>query len=309
MNKALLLKLHRWTSLVFALPLLAIIVTGLILSFEPIVQGHSLAPQQIDANRVSDLIQRYDPNGRARGVSINAAAQRLQLQGVAAPAIDLVTGEAAAISDTVGDLFLWARRTHEHLFGQAWLVISSTIAMVVIMSIGILMGLPRLRNSLAGWHKGAAWFTIPLLLLSPLTGLCMVFGLTLQGAAPPAIAAKPLPLREAVRVVAQSHDLSDVVSIGNRGGRMMARIYDAGELRAYGFTADGVAPLPRNWPRLIHEGNWSALLSGSINVLISIVLFGLLTTGALLWGRRKLRPRARPPLVQSNARAAVGPAA
>ncbi|HEY0331024.1 MAG TPA: PepSY domain-containing protein [Rhodopseudomonas sp.] len=306
MNNTTLLKLHRWTSLVFALPLIAIIVTGLMLSVEPIVQDRALAPDLVNADRIAALIQRYDPNGKARGLSISAVGQRLQLQGSGAPAIDLVSGEAATGSDVVGDVLLWSRRTHEHLFDQEWLVIASTIAMVAIMSIGLLMGLPRLRNSLSGWHKGMAWFGIPLLLLSPITALLMLSGVTFQGAPPPA-AAKPLPLTDAVRAIAQSHDLSGLTSIRNRGGRMMARIYEDGELRAYTFTADGVAPLPRNWPRLLHEGNWWTLLSGSLNLITSVLLAGLLGSGLVMWARRKLRPRTRRGVVSGGA--AVGPAA
>jgi len=306
MNSVLLLKLHRWISLVFALPLLVLILTGLILSFDPIIKDRALPAAMVDANRVVDLIQRYDPEGKARGLAINGATQRMQLMGVAAPAIDLATGEAATTSDTVGDLLLWSRRTHEHLLGQDWLVIGSTIAMVVIMIIGTLMGLPRLRNSLSGWHKGAAWFTLPLLLLSPLTGLLMVFGVTLQGP-PPAATKTPIKLTDAVRQVAQSHDLTHLAMIANRGGRMMARLYENGELRAYTFTADGVTALPRNWPRLLHEGNWSTLISGSLNVLTSIVLTGLLGTGVVLWARRKLRRRPNNSAVSRNA-AAAGPA-
>jgi hypothetical protein len=30
----------------------------------------------------------------------------------------------------------------------------------------LVSGLPRLRNTLSGWHKGAAWFAIPLILAS-----------------------------------------------------------------------------------------------------------------------------------------------
>jgi uncharacterized iron-regulated membrane protein len=306
MNNVLLLKLHRWTSLVFALPLLVLVLTGLILSFEPIIKDRALPAAMADPNRVVELIQRYDPDGKARGIAINGATQRMQLMGAGAPAIDLATGEAATTSDTVGDLLMWSRRTHEHLFDQSWLVISSTIAMVVIMIIGTLMGLPRLRNSLSGWHKGAAWFTLPLLLLSPLTGLCITFGLTFQSAPPPA-AKTALRLPEAVRLVAQSHDLSHLSMIANRGGRMMARIYENGELRAYSFTADGITPLPRNWPRLLHEGNWSTLISGSLNVLVSIVLSGLLITGVWLWARRKLRRRPNNSAISRNA-AAAGPA-
>lgn len=296
MNNALLLKLHRWTSLVFALPLVAIIVTGLILSVEPMLQGRGLPAGALDAARLTGLIERYDPQGQARGLAINATGQQMRLLGIKAPPIDLATGEAAAASDSTGDLLLWARRTHEHLLGYGWLVITSTIAMTVLMTIGILMGLPRLRNSLAGWHKGAAWFTLPLLLLSPLTALCMAAGLTFSSGPPPA--RMTIKLTDAVQQIAQSHDVSHLAMIANRGGRMMARIYENGELRAYTFTPEGVSALPRNWPRLLHEGNWSTWLSGTLNVITSVVLLGLLITGVWLWTRRKLRRRPERPAAQ-----------
>lgn len=294
MSKPLLLTLHRWITLVFALPLLAIIATGLILSFEPMTQIRGVGGAPIEATRVADLVKRYDPDGKARGLSINAAGQRVTLQGAGAPAIDLVTGESVAAGAGLSDLFLWARGTHERLLGQGWLVTSSTIAMVTLMVLGILMGLPRLRNTLSGWHKGTAWFALPLILLSPLTGLCLAFGLTFQGAAAPAGGGRPLLLPDAVAMVAASHDLSHVISIGVRGGRMMARIYEDGELRAYAVGSSGVTALPRNWPRLIHEGNWSALIASPLNVVTSIALLTLLSTGLLIWARRKLRkPRSR----------------
>ncbi|NEW92312.1 PepSY-associated TM helix domain-containing protein [Rhodopseudomonas sp. BR0M22] len=297
MNNVLLLKLHRWTSLVFALPLLAVIVTGLILSVEPMLQGRGLPAGTLDAARLASLIERYDPQGQARGLAINATGQQMRLLGIKAPPIDLATGEAAAASDSTGDLLLWARRTHERLLGYEWLVIASTIAMTVLMTIGVLMGLPRLRNSLSGWHKGAAWFTLPLLLLSPLTALCMAFGLTFSSGPPPA--RMTIGLTDAVQQISQSHDVSHLAMIANRGGRMMARIYEDGELRAYTFTPDGVTPLPRNWPRLLHEGNWSTWLSGTLNVVTSVVLLGLLITGVWLWTRRKLRRRPQRPATQS----------
>lgn len=291
MNKPLLLTLHRWITMVFALPLLAIIATGLILSFEPLAQISAVGGPPINSTRIVDLVKRYDPDGKARGLSINAAAQRMTLQGAGAPAIDLATGEPAVTSSSLSDLFMWARGTHERLLGQAWLVTSSTVAMVILMVLGILMGLPRLRNTLSGWHKGTAWFALPLILLSPLTGLCLAFGLTFQSASAPASGGRPLPLPEAVGMVAASHDLSHVISIGVRGGRMMARVYEGGELRAYAVSSSGVTPLPRNWPRLIHEGNWSALIASPLNVVTSIALLTLLSTGLLIWARRKLRKR------------------
>jgi uncharacterized iron-regulated membrane protein len=301
--KPVLLKLHRWITLVFALPLLAIIATGLILSFEPMVQVNGIGAQPIEAPRLVELIKRYDPDGKARGLAINSGAKRLTLQGIGAPAIDLATGEPAAATSSLSDLFLWARFTHERLLGQGWLVTTSTIAMIVLMLLGSFMGLPRLRNTLSGWHKGTAWFALPLILLSPLTGLCLAFGLTFQAAPAPASGGKPVALPDAVRMVAQSYDLAQVISIGVRGGRMMARLYEGGELRAYAVNSADVAALPRNWPRLIHEGNWSAMIASPLNVITSLALLGLLSTGLLIWARRKLRRRKGRPVEQGGSAA------
>ena len=298
MSKPALLRLHRWITLVFALPLLAIIVTGLILSIEPLVQTTSMSGAAIETDRIIELVKRYDPDGKARGLSIDAGSHSITLRGTNVPAIDLATGEAASAGSTLSNVFLWARVTHERLMGQAWLVTASTLAMVIIMLLGIVMGLPRLRNTLSGWHKATAWFTLPLILLSPLTGLCMAFGLTFQSGTAPAATGRPLALPDAIRMVAASHELSQLVSIGTRGGRMMARLYDGRELRAYAVTSSGAAPLPRNWPRLIHEGNWSALIAAPLNVVTSIALLILLSTGLLIWARRTLRkrrPRAEGP--------------
>jgi uncharacterized iron-regulated membrane protein len=294
MPKPAMLKLHRWITLVFALPLLAIIATGLILSFEPMVQASGVGGPTITAERLIELIKQHDPDGKARGLSVNASTQQITLQGAATPAISLATGEPAAEGSPLSDLFRWSRMTHERLLGQGWLVTTSTVAMVTIMLLGILMGLPHLRNTLSGWHKGTAWFTLPVILLSPLTGLCMAFGLTFQSGGAPAGGGRPVALLDAVRMVAASHELSHVISVGVRGGRMMARIYEDGELRAYAIGSNGVTALPRNWPRLIHEGNWSAMIAAPLNVVVSIAMLTLLLTGLLIWVRRKLRkPQAR----------------
>jgi uncharacterized iron-regulated membrane protein len=58
-------------------------------------------------------------------------------------------------------------------------------------------------------------------------------------------------------------------------------------------TRDGLRALPRNWPRLLHEGNWLGIWSGLANALTSVAMLGLLGTGVLIWARRKLRRRTR----------------
>jgi uncharacterized iron-regulated membrane protein len=104
-------------------------------------------------------------------------------------------------------------------------------------------------------------------------------------------------MMDAVRLVAAKHDLANLVNIRQRGGMLMARIYVDGELRSFRVAASGLEPLPRNWPRVIHEGNWGGLLGPAANILTSLALLGLLATGLTIWLRRTLRKlelRSRP---------------
>ena len=66
--KPLLLRLHRWITLVFAVPLAVVIVTGLILSFEPIVQDATTRGVSLPAEKIAALLDKHDPEGKARGV-------------------------------------------------------------------------------------------------------------------------------------------------------------------------------------------------------------------------------------------------
>jgi hypothetical protein len=191
------------------------------------------------------------------------------------------------------------RRMHETLLIDAgWLVTASTAAMLVLAALGTLMGWPRLSNTLSGWHKGMAWGLLPLVVLSPLTGLAIAMGITFQtpvarspGGEPGA--GKPMSLVEAVRVVGKSHDLSGLVWIRQQRGRLLARVIENGEYRVYAVTPGGTRATSRNWPRLIHEGNFAGHWSALMNVVTSIVLIGLLVTGVWMWSARQVRRRRR----------------
>ena len=188
-----------------------------------------------------------------------------------------------------------ARRVHETLLIDArWVVWSSSAAMLVLAALGILMGLPRVSNTLAGWHKSIAWGLLPLVVLSPLTGLFLAGNITFMGPMPSSSAAgTPLSLAEAVQIVAQKHDLSTVMWIRPQGRQLRARLDEAGEYRVYAVTPDGMTALPRNWPRLWHEGDFAGIWSSLINVAASLAMIGLLLTGPLIWVKRQLRRRAK----------------
>ncbi|MBX9739682.1 MAG: PepSY domain-containing protein [Beijerinckiaceae bacterium] len=300
MSQALLLRLHRWISLVFALPLLVVIGTGLILSFQPVVQMSSIRPNMLTAEKIEAYVKRFDPDGKARNLSVDGYENRLTLNGVGpdgAIDVDLTTGEEATTDDGwLSELFGDSRRLHEHfLFDLRWVVTASTYAMIALAVLGVLMGWPRLRNTVSGWHKGMAWIFLPLIMLSLVSGLGIAHGVTFSSppAGAPSPRGPPVPLIEAVRMVSAHTDPSNLLSLGNRGGRQLARIVENGEVRAYQVTREGLRAGSRNWPRLLHEGNWLGVWSGLANVLTSIAMLGLLGTGLLIWARRKFRRRNR----------------
>ena len=258
--KALLLKYHRWLALIFSLPLAVVIVAGLILSVEPIVVGARIKPGTVSAERLIAALERHDAAGKASRLGLEHDTGRLAIggRGVKPANIDLSTGEAAKSSGAEQTFFRTNRRLHETLMLDAkWLVDISAIAMLVLIAAGLFMGLPTLRNTIVGWHKGVAWFLSPLLILSPLTGLGIAYRISLSPPAPAAArAAPPQDMISAVRILGATHDLSSLIWIRKRGKSVLARLVEDGEYKIYTVTRDGTVAMPRNWPRLLHEGNW-----------------------------------------------------
>lgn len=293
--KPLLLRVHRWVALVFALPLIVVLSTGLVLSVEPSLVVAGIKPGSIDASRVEAMLAKHDPRGQARAIAYRSYDNVLNIGGRGGGTlVDMGTGDLAKATSATAELMGWSRRTHERLFGDmGWLLIASTVAMLVLAVVGVLMGLPRLANTVSGWHKGVAWILMPLVVLSPLSGLALVSGVTLAPPAPAeARSDAPMKLADAVRVVGARHDLSSLVWLRPQGGRMLARVVEGGEYRVYAVTPGGTVAMPRNWPRLWHEGNFAGHLSAGLNVVASLAMLLLLGTGLWIWGSRQLRRRA-----------------
>ncbi|MCZ8315019.1 PepSY-associated TM helix domain-containing protein [Phreatobacter sp.] len=306
MIKPWLLRLHRWLTLAFALPLAVIILSGLILSVEPAAQVVAAKPGSVTAEKLVALLAQHDPEGKARSLSFRAYENRLSIGGVRPDDtidVDVVTGRELTEDGTVSNLFYYSRVLHETLMlDLGWLVHLSTMAMVLLMVIGIAMGWPRLANTVSGWHKGVAWGLLPLLVLSPLTGLFLAWGISFTSPPPAGPRGAPVSMVDAVRKLGESHDLSNLVWIRGRGGRLLARVVDGGEFRVYAVGEQGLTATSRNWVRLFHEGNFAGIWSALMNVVISIALVGLMGTGLVIWARRrfrKRRPRPTPVLPQA----------
>lgn len=296
--KSWLLKLHRWIALIFALPLIFVIGTGLILSFEPWIVDHAVAPNTLTPAKAEALLNQYDPHQQARALNYRSYDNTLTIGAGrgGGTIVDVASGQALTAPSAVANFLITARRIHERLLIDAnWLVIGSTVSMVVLATLGVLMGWPRLSNTLSGWHKAMAWAFLPLVVLSPLTGLMLAANVTFTGESAGNAAAHgaPLPLADAVRIVGEQHDLSTLVFLRPQGGRLVARLDEGGEYRLYAVSRDGMTAMPRNWPRLWHEGDFAGAWSSLINVATSLAMIGLLVTGPLIWLRRRLKRRAQ----------------
>ena len=297
--KPWLLKLHRWLALVFALPLIVVIATGLILSVEPWLVTASITPGTLTEEKVQALLGKHDPNGQARALVHRSYDHTLTLGAGrgGGTVVDTLSGERTAPS-AIAQLLGTTRGLHERLLLDAgWLVNASTAAMLIMIVLGLLMGWPRLANSFAGWHKMTAWGLLPLIILSPLTGLLMAAGITLTTLPAAAPAMPPLKLGEAVAIVGRAHDLSSLLFLRPQGGRLVARLAEGGEYRLYAVTREGLSALPRNWPRLWHEGNFAGAWSAAMNLILSLALSLLLVTGFWIWLRRQVRRARRTPSV------------
>lgn len=292
-----LLKLHRWIALAFALPLLVVILTGVVLSIEPWLVTRAIEPGSIAAADLQALLRTHDPDGKARAISFRSYDRTLSIGAGrgGAVVVDVATSRRLAGPSTIARVLGTARGLHERLLvDAAWLTISSTAAMLVVILIGVLMGWPRFANSLAGWHKGIAWSLLPLIVLSPLTALLMAAGVTF--AEPPAATREarqaPATLAEAIGIVAREHDLAALVWIRAQGTRTLARVVTDGEYAVYVVARDGMERTPRNWPRLWHEGNFAGGWSAAMNLVVSLACATLLATGFAMWLRRRAE-RAR----------------
>ncbi len=155
------------------------------------------------------------------------------------------------------------------------------------------MGWPRLRNTLGGWHVGAAWGLLPLVILSPLTGLALVYGVTFT---PPATGPRGerVPIAKAVEMIADRHDLGTSLRSGCGGGRLVARIFEDGALSAYvvrpsGLEAQSAAQLAAGPAR----GQLERLARPSTQLLVSVAFSGC-SAQASSFGRARTLQDAPP---------------
>jgi sulfite reductase (NADPH) flavoprotein alpha-component len=288
--KRFLIQAHRWIALALAPLFLLILLSGAVLAFKPILDaagdGAEAATAVAEPAAVAALLERVDPEGRARSVEILAdGLVSITDIGVYDPA----TGERTGTADTGFDLFGTAERLHKDLLAGAGIVVEiATYAMLLIVAAGPFLAWPRLRRTLLGWHLGLGWALLPLALLLPLTGVLMTLHVGMGEMPRIPHATTPLPLATALEQASAETDLSGLWMVRRfRGGTALVMTRGAAGARAYIVSDAGVSALDRsgNWPKTLHEGTWAGAWSGTLNLVGALGLTGLTLTGFLSWFR------------------------
>jgi sulfite reductase (NADPH) flavoprotein alpha-component len=304
--KPTLIKAHRWIGLILAPLFLLIALTGAVLAFKPIVEppqpvGEGADSATIDVSRVTALLERLDPEGKAiQSVNLDAGAGLVTLRArdkALQSRYALATGEPVerASQSHPFDLFETAEKLHkELLIGFDFPVQLASYLMLAIIIAGPFLAWPRIRNNLMGWHRAAGWLLLPLVVMLPLSGVLMslhVGSPELPRMSQPGLS---LPLSAALRSAARNHDLSHLTMARRfHGGSVLISLDDPAGEKVLAVTDRSVTPLKAggNLVKQIHEGTWGGALSGSLNLLGAVALSLLTLTGFISWARRARQSR------------------
>lgn len=291
--------IHRWLALVFLAPLLILIVTGFVLSFEPAMQIAHRNSVAIDPVGFAALVKQHDPQAQARRIDLRTydRSMEIALPGRPPVVVDIDSGQTRS-RGALAAIFDMARHVHIRMFWRdALLVKASTFALVVIMLAGVFLARPGFGRGMSGWHRGAAWFTLPLLAAIAVTGLLMSFNITFGGggSAPMTIGVMKQKgnLQSLFEAGLQDHEKRSVVWLRAMGPRTMMRTIENQRFQGYFITPAGLVKAPPNLPRGFHEGLWFGYGGPALNLAASFAFLVLCYTGAAIWWRRASRRRRR----------------
>ncbi len=326
--------LHLWLGLLFAIPVLAIALSGTILAVKPVMQAYSSAAQPLAGLTVSTVLQRVgeaNPRLTIERLRITPAGVvlvkgQLGSRRVEKP-VDVQTG-ALLRKQKDSPFFSFIRDIHrEFLVGKVGRYIS--LASAAIFTAMLVSGLIMLLRQLGGWrgalqkirgrtpnrlHGVLGRALILPLVITAITGLYM--GLVTQKALPsgaelrpyypetPAELAQVLP-HELAGLKAQSMDRMRelLFPIADDWFDVFALKTNTGFVFIDQFTGEVLSSTPYSgwqvaleWMAVLHTGVGAAPWA----VILGIASLGVpvfLVTGVLVWWRK------RQPRVADNARA------
>jgi sulfite reductase (NADPH) flavoprotein alpha-component len=291
-------RLHRWISLILAPLFLVILVSGALLTLEPILGvGGSRLRVPVDTAALAGLLARLDLATTARGLDLDPGGTTVELKfGHRTPDARIDIASGAVLPDSgPADIFAVLHDLHEDLLiGVKPVVEYAAWAMVLLILAGPLLAWPRLRNTAAGWHAGIGWVLFPLVLLPAGTEVLRTLDVGRVQLTEPAPSSPPVTWASAVSAAAWTEGRAAIESARRlpRGG-IAVTMGQGPETRILIVTSHGstIADGGRNWMKDLHDGIWASPWSGWVNLLSASALLGLLGTGSFAWGRRRLAER------------------
>ncbi|MES9992829.1 MAG: PepSY-associated TM helix domain-containing protein [Candidatus Thiodiazotropha sp.] len=302
--KPTLFKLHRWIGIGLAPLFLLITLSGAVLAFKPILeQPTSPGDETITATRVINLLQQIDPLGQeVVALSIDSTTNQAQVRSrdpQIAGRYDLISGACACDNEgsAAFNLFEFTEHLHkELLLGADILVQIASYLMLLLVITAPLLAWPRLRNNLMGWHRGAGWIALPIVLMLPLTGVFMSLHLGMPELPRMSQPGVELTLAEALESAQQAHQLDGLTGVRRfRGGTVLLSVAGQEAERLLVVTDHSITPFKpsESLVKTLHEGTWAGPISGVINLTGALALSLLILSGSFSWMRRRRRMRER----------------
>jgi sulfite reductase (NADPH) flavoprotein alpha-component len=290
-------RLHRWISLILAPLFLITLISGALLTLEPILGvGGSRARVPVDEAALAGALARLDIAASARGLDIDPGGTVAELKfghGTPPARIDIASG--ALLPDSgPADFFAVLHDLHEDLLIDAKPIVEySAWAMVLLILAGPLLAWPRLRNTVAGWHAGIGWVLLPLVLLPAGTEVLRTLDVGRVQLTEAAPSSPPITWASAIAAAAQNGGAPVESARRLPGGGIAVTLGHGPDTRILVVTSQGSAAVAggRNWMKDLHDGVWAAPWSGWVSLLSAGALLGLLGTGCFTWGRRRLAAR------------------
>lgn len=289
---------HRWLTIVLTPVFVPILLSAVMLALLPLFGGEAAAPSRIDPAALTATLAKVDPAGKVQGIEIGADGRTVTLRN--GEAFDIATAEPVTAPETDPEAY-WLR-LHKSLggFGDGLVKIAS-LAMTLLVVSGPLLAKPRFRNSVMGWHLAAGWVLLPLVALTPVTGVMLALHIGTPAPVSLARSSEPVPVVEAMRAVAAAGvDLGGLRSVALVHGAIASvEVRNGGVGQRY--VVDGAravtAEPPAGWVKAVHEGSWAEPWSRLLNVGSVLALAFLNLTGLWSWLRRMAARLRRNPVV------------
>lgn len=286
---------HRLTALFLSPVILALLVSGGILAFRPILAGPAPVTPTLDMARLLALLARVDSAGTARIVAISDDG-RLAIVGKGREmptAYDLATGAVSPMPPEAQPTFYdRVERVHRDLWwGLGGLVTLATFALLFQVAVGPFLAPLRAPRTLLTWHTALGWGLWPLTLVLPITAALIVLPIGRPFGMRRMPTESPPPIARSLEQAAALTDLSHLGAAQRLPEGSLFIVTEGPEGEARQMFHDGKVyrfggGLVRT-AHAIHTGEWGGIWGGVLDLAGATVLLTMLVTGLWSWWRRR----------------------